>query len=67
MPPYNIVKARKVGNSIVLTAPQESAEKYYTFSIDERERIIYTPLRINKNADETARKLLKEYQNEKDL
>lgn len=62
MPPYNIVRARKVGNSIVLTAPQMSEGKYYTFTTDERQRIIYTPLKIHANADESARKLLSEYQ-----
>ena len=45
MPVLNIVKGRRVGSSVVLTAPRESENVYYSFSVADDGRITYTPFR----------------------
>ena len=43
--PVFLIKGRKVGNSIVLTAPKSAENQYYTISLLDNGKIIYTPIR----------------------
>lgn len=42
--PVFLIKGRKVGNSIVLTAPKSTENKYYTVSLLPDGTVKYTPL-----------------------